>query len=164
MTDDFNRPAEVTYGDNFNNERALGHLLIITAHAEETTPTKDYGPKPAIRADIIDVDAEEEFTDQLIFGTVLVPALRPYVGGQKVLARLGRGEKRGGNQPPWVLNDYSDEDKDRALAYLSGDVTPPPAAAPTAGNDEDAEIEEMQRKLEERQKKLLEQKLGAKGI
>lgn len=159
---DFNRPAPGgDYGENFNNEAALGHLLIITAHKEEDVPTKDYGVKAAIRCDIIDVDSGEEFADQLMFGTVIVPALRPYVGGSKVLCRLGKGEKRGGNNPPWVLNDYTEDDKNRALAYLSGDA---PAPAADAGGNDDGDIEELQRKLEAKQRALLESKLGAKAV
>lgn len=163
MSEEFNRPAPGgDYGENFNSNEAEGHLLIITALKEEDVPTKDYGVKPAIRCNIIDVDAGEEYADQLMFGTVIVPALRPYVGGSKVLARLGKGEKRGGNNPPWILNDYDEDDKQRALAYLSGDATPAPESADAGGDDSD--IEELQRKLEAKQKALLEQKLGAKAV
>lgn len=109
-----------------------GNLLLITVHAVETGIKTSFGDKDAVRADVVDLDdGNVEYSDTLIFPTVLIGQLRTRIG-QKVLGRLGQGSAKPGQKPPWLLQaETTKDDTAKATAYLAGtvaavdDSTPP---------------------------------------
>jgi hypothetical protein len=110
----------------FNYEEALGDLLIVSVKEyEESIPTT-LGDKPAIRADIIDVDNPFlSVEDALIFPRVLVGSLRSRIG-QKVLGVLGQGVAKPGQNAPWIIEDASTDAK--AVARAKAALKPAAAA------------------------------------
>jgi hypothetical protein len=100
----------------FSYEEALGDLLVIDVKEfEESIPTS-LGDKPAIRADILDVDNPDlSAEDALIFPRVLVGSLRSRIG-QKVLGVLAQGVAKPGQNAPWIIEDASTDTKAVARA------------------------------------------------
>lgn len=167
---DFGRPDQSGGGLDLNE--AKGHLLLIYPLENVTRPTK-YGEKPAVRSNVVDITAGEEIDDVLFFAKVLVDNLKSHVGAGPVLGRLGQGESRNGNNPPWILEDYTDADAAEATAYLAKTGDAPKASAPqpnvdaTTGEilDEDAEdIEALEEQIRAKREKLLADKLGAQKV
>jgi len=104
-----------------------GRLLLIEPHKLEAEVLTANGPKDAIRADVTVLDgvtAGATFPDSLIFPRVLTGQLRSRIG-QKVLGRLGQGVAKGGQNPPWILAEATDADKQLGAAYLSGQFAKP---------------------------------------
>lgn len=99
-----------------------GHLLLFTVDRLETGVKTSLGDKDAIRADVAVLDgpdAGEIITDTLVFPRVLIGQLKAKVGGGKVLGRLGQGEAKPGQNPPWKLSDFTEADAELAKAHLS---------------------------------------------
>lgn len=131
MASPFAAPAESSgvKWDDLN-----GALLIFTVHAvEEGIPTT-FGDKDAVRADVDVVDgpkAGERYPDALVFGLVLIGQLRPNVGS-KVLGRLGQGNAKPGQKPPWLLAEATEQDTNAATAHLNKQFAAPTADAGAA--------------------------------
>lgn len=123
MTDEFDKPGTAS---NVEWEEYLGKLLIIWPISKEANvKTQDYGEKDAIRADmaIVDgADGPEELPDILIFPLVLQGQLRRKMG-KTVLGRLGQGEAKAKQKPPWKLQDATEADEKLARDYLSKRTT-----------------------------------------
>lgn len=105
-----------------------GALLIITAHSLETGVQTAFGEKEAIRADVDVVDGDS-YPDALIFPTLLISQLKKNTGGGKVLGRLGQGQAKPGQKPPWLLLEASEDDKKTALDWLNNQSLNQPAPA-----------------------------------
>lgn len=108
-----------------------GHLLLITPHKVEEGITTSFGPKDAIRADVVVLDGSDagtEHADTLLFPLVLIGQLRSRCG-QKVLGRLGKGQAKPGQAAPWKLTEATDADQQLGLAYLNRTQLAAPAAA-----------------------------------
>lgn len=99
---DFSPPAAASTG--LAAADADGHLLLIFPTAYETGISTTFGDKDAVRLDVIDLDAGEEWPDSMWFGNYLVGSLKKMVG-QKVLARMSKGTAKAGQSAPWVLVD-----------------------------------------------------------
>ncbi len=110
---------------------ANGHLLLITPLSVEEGINTVHGPTSAIRADIVDLDSGDEFTDVLVFPKVLQGQLRSQIG-KKVLGRLGQGIAKPGQSAPWTLNAFTPADVKTAEAYIAKQQTPQFAAASDA--------------------------------
>lgn len=121
----FSPPAS-TVGIDWKN--TLGHLLLITPLSVEEKVNTSLGEKDAIRADIVDLDNGEDYTDILVFPRVLQGQLRSRIGG-KVLGRLGQGVAKPGQSAPWTLGDFSAEDATKAQEYLAKQAVSGIAAA-----------------------------------
>lgn len=132
-------------GGSFSIADAEGHLVVIDVHSYEQGVVTSLGEKDAISATVHDVDAQISHEDALIFPKVLVGSLKGRVG-QKVLATVGKGVAKPGQNAPWILNDASGDPAaaQRATAYLaawnSGQFSAPEqpvavAAAPGAQVD-----------------------------
>lgn len=124
MTDTWASPASST---GIDWKDALGHLLIISPLEHVEKVNTSLGEKDAIRADIVDLDTGEDFTDVLVFPRVLQGQLRSRIG-QKVLGRLAQGTAKPGQSAPWKLDEATDADKAKATAHLTKTVsaeTPP---------------------------------------
>lgn len=115
VNEDFAAPAS-TAGIQW--EDLNGSLLLFTVNGVEEEINTSYGlAKQVARADMVVLDGDhagETYDDSLIFPKVLSSQLRPRVGG-KVLGRLGQGQKKPGQSPPWVLSAETTE-ADKKLA------------------------------------------------
>lgn len=99
-------------GAGFNFEEHENHLLaFVGVHSRPNEQTK-FGIRDAAGvAYAICIDDGTVVADALFFQTVIVPSLLE--GGRAseiVLARVGKGEAKGGQNPPWLMYDPSDED------------------------------------------------------
>lgn len=117
-----------------------GRLLLIIPLSKESDIKTDYGVAEAIRANVVVLDDEgapTEFRDTLIFPKILQSQVRANVGtGRANLGRLGQGNKKPGQSPPWRLSDPTDADKDVARSYYAGAPAKPaetPAEPVAAG-------------------------------
>ena len=101
-----------------------GRLLLITPLTAEKDIKTTNGPADAIRANLVVLDGPngvEEFRDTLIFPKVVQSQVRGNIGtGRANLGRLGQGNKKPGQSPPWRLTDPTDADKDIARSYYAG--------------------------------------------
>lgn len=116
-------------------EQTKGHLLLITPLSVEEKVKTILGEKDAVRADVVDLDAGEEYTDVLVFPRVLQGQLRSRIG-QRVLGRLGQGTAKPGQSPPWVLEDFAPRDAKKATAWVE-QHSRSQFARPDADSDDD---------------------------
>ena len=110
-------------------EDIKGRLLLIKPHSVETGIKTSYGETDAVRADVIVLDgpgAPTEYNDTLIFPRVLQGQVRSNAGtGRMNLGRLGQGNKKPGQSPPWMLGDPNDADKAIARDYITKNAAVP---------------------------------------
>ena len=105
-----------------------GRLLLITVIKLEADVPTTFGPKNAVRADIVVLDGADkgtEYLDTLVFPTLLVRQLERFTGG-KVVARLGQGQAKPGQKPPWKLAPATDDEKKTAAKYEAWKLTQAP--------------------------------------
>lgn len=110
----------------FTFEDHLDALLIIEVLAVESDIPTSFGDKDAVRANITVVDGPHQgdvYADTLVFPRVLIGQLRSNVG-QQVLGRLGQGNAKPGQKPPWRLEDPTAADLAAAEKYVD-DVEEP---------------------------------------
>ena len=114
--DQFDAPASGVKITEF--EGAL--LLLRPTHEEKDILTK-FGPADAITAEVVVLDGPQagDYSDVRVFQRALQGQLRSKIGtGRYVLGRLGRGEGKAGQSPPWILSDPTEADKKLARAHL----------------------------------------------
>lgn len=121
MSDPFNSPAA---GGKFTAADHNGKLLLITPVSYEEGIQTTFGTKDAVKANVVVIDENnagnsEEIDGALLFGGVLIGQTKSFIGKGLVLGRLGQGTAKKGQQPPWVLADPTDAEKDKARAYLA---------------------------------------------
>lgn len=136
---EFSSPASTTGVDW---QATKGHLLLVSPLSVEEKVNTSLGEKDAIRADVVDLDTGETFTDILVFPRVLQGQLRPKIGG-KVLGRLGQGTARPGQSAPWLLQDFTPDDAKKAQAWLEQQrktqfTAPATSSGQWVGKDSDA--------------------------
>jgi hypothetical protein len=118
-------PAGLVYED------LNGRLLLINVNKLELDVPTVYGDKNAIKADIAVLDGDDkghEYLDTLIFPTLLVRQLERFIGG-KVVGRMGQGEKKPGQKPPWKLTAATDQEKAVAQKYEAFKASQMPTVA-----------------------------------
>lgn len=112
-----------------------GHLLVVEPLEYAEAVVTSLGNRDAVRATVHDITAGETHHDMLIFPKVLVGNLKGRIGS-RVLAQLGKGTAKPGQNAPWVLNDMSSDqgainDATRYLNDLtSSTLKPEPVTAP----------------------------------
>lgn len=114
----FNDPSS---SDLLPLDELKGSLLLLTVYEETPEINTVHGPQTAIRADVVVLDgnhAGESYSDALIFPRVLKSQLRRSVGGMMVVGRLGQGNKKPGQNPPWTLNAATEPEKAIAQRYV----------------------------------------------
>jgi hypothetical protein len=119
-------------GDGITWEDHRGALLIIHVHSLEAGIQTTFGPKDAVKADVHVVDgtgAGKTYDDCLIFPTLLVSQTKRSIG-QKVLGRLGTGNAKPGQKPPWLLDQPTTEDTQLAEQWLTKNRPAVTSAAP----------------------------------
>jgi len=107
---DFNDPRQST-GIQWADLK--GSLLLVYPHEQVQGVKTAYGESDAMRADVVVLDGAEggtTYADTLIFPKLLQSAVRPFIGGM-VLGRLGQGQKKQGQSPPWTLSAATEADK-----------------------------------------------------
>ncbi len=119
-SDQFDGPGSAS---GISWEELKGKLLLITPLSVETVSTS-FGEKEAARARVVVLDADQgsdsEYPDTLVFPRALLSQIRSNVGtGRMNLGRLGQGQAKAGQKPPWLLQDPSDQDKTIARAWLA---------------------------------------------
>lgn len=131
MSSPFATPATAS---GLDLEALNGQLLLISPAKVEEGIATSFGPKDAIRADVVILDGPDagtEHADTLIFPLVLIGQLRSRIG-QKVLGRLGQGQAKPGQKPPWKLAEATPADQQIGMQWLNQHALAAPAA--TSGN------------------------------
>lgn len=129
-------------GDRFRNADHEGRLLVVKVKGVEEGVETDNGTADVIVAHVTIIDGPEagaEFDDAWLFGRVLYGQLKRRVG-RTLLGRLGKGEARKSQSPPWVLEPATDEETAYATRYMSERMRPP-APSQAAKGDDDASAE-----------------------
>ena len=137
MSSPFQQPAQG--GDRLPDmQELIGSLVLIKVI--EYRPgilTQAYGEKDAVACDVHVLDGPhggEVFSNTLLFQGALIGSLKPAAGGQPVLARLGQGTAKPGQNAPYVLNPFTEQDAAFAGPYWASvqakAFQAPAAAAP----------------------------------
>lgn len=128
MSDDFNAPSSA---DGVKWEDLKGALLLFKVHSVEHAIPTQFGESDAVRADVIvldgngeNVDANTAYIDTLVFPKVLQSQVKNNIGGM-VLGRLGQGQAKPKQSPPWKLEDPTEGDKVVGRAYLAAQTKAP---------------------------------------
>ncbi|HWS92873.1 MAG TPA: hypothetical protein VN306_10375 [Mycobacterium sp.] len=128
--DEFDNPGTATA---INLEELNGRLLLIKPSRVEVGVSTVLGNKDATVADVhvLDGDAPGQlYGEAFIWPKVLQAQLHSTVStGRYCLGRLGQGVAKPGQNPPWKLEDPTEDDKQRARKYLA-DLAAEPVTAP----------------------------------
>jgi hypothetical protein len=108
-------------GSGIEYESFLGKLFVIEPLEVEKGISTVHGEKDAVRANVyvlLGKDRQEEFEDTLIFPKVLQSQTRRQIGSI-VVGRLGQGEAKRGQKPPWILAEPTAGDLKKAADFWS---------------------------------------------
>jgi hypothetical protein len=133
VTDPFAPPPEPS---GIKPADLLGKLLLIRPISYEPGVQTVHGATDAIRCRIAELDGSTPGTvhnDVMLFGRNLVGQLRAALDGgvEMVLGRMGQGEAKPGQSPPWRLLNPTEQDRATARAYLASRPSTGTAAPPT---------------------------------
>ena len=120
--DPFEEPA---HGDRIVFDDVNGSLLLFTVHSVEHNIETAFGESDAVKCDVVVLDGDHTgdiYENALIFPRVLQGALGPKAG-KKVLGRLGQGEAKKGQSPPWTLDDPTDADRKIGRDWVTAQAT-----------------------------------------
>lgn len=140
MSDEFGKPAA---SEGLSWETLNGALLLFEVTGQEQGVQTDFGPKDPIVVNVAVLDGPNkgaEYDGSFVFPKVLISQLKPNMG-RKVLGRLGQGQAKKGQKPPWKLTAATAEDTEvgkRYLAYKAsqGVATPAPGPKPEPQADD----------------------------
>ncbi len=132
MSTGFDQPGTST-GLNF--EELKGHLLLFTVDTLEHGIKTTFGDKDAIRCDVVDLETGNTYHDTLVFPLALIGQLKESVGGKRVLGRLGQGNAKPGQKPPWKLGEFTQADADKATAHINGETAATIGGTPAVEDD-----------------------------
>lgn len=99
----------------------LGALLLFEVLEQVPEMVTTFGMASPIRANVVVLDGThktELFPDSLIFPKVLGSQLRAALG-KRMAGRLGQGEAKRGQSPPWLLVPPTDADLATVAKYDS---------------------------------------------
>lgn len=126
----FANPAPPSSGIKWTDLK--GRLLVIEPLSFEQGIPTTFGDADAVKAHVHVIDGEQESYDEaLIFPKLLVSQTKGQIG-QRVLGRLGTGQGKPNQSPPWILLDPTAEDiaaGERWLAARQSSTFAAPAAA-----------------------------------
>jgi len=97
-----------------------GALLIIEPTGFEEGISTTFGLADAVKADVYVLtgpDTAEEFPSALVFPKLLASQLKNQIGN-KVVGRLGQGAAKPGQSAPWLLEEATPEDIEKAKAFI----------------------------------------------
>jgi hypothetical protein len=128
----FQQPAENT-GEKVPMAELVGSLVLITVREVRQGITTQFGEKEAVACDVHVLQgahAGDEYENALIFQGALIGALKHAAGGDPVLGRVGLGVKKPGQNAPYVLNPFSEQDAQIATAWIASRMQQPAPAGP----------------------------------
>lgn len=131
MSNPFATPATAS-GIKWEDHK--GRLLIVEPLRVQEGIDTNYGKSDAVAANVHSLTGPTEaevFEDCLIFPKVLQGQLRPRIG-QKVLGRLVQGQAKPGQSAPWMLQEATEDDNAKGVAYLASIETKVSTPAPAA--------------------------------
>ena len=97
-----------------------GKLIIVEPLGFEEGISTTFGAADAVKADVYVLtgpDTAEEYASTLIFPKLLASQLKNQIG-KKVVGRLGQGAAKPGQSAPWLLEEATAEDIEKAKAFL----------------------------------------------
>ena len=115
----FQQPSQ---GDKFDVGEHTGSLCLFFVHDVRQGINTSFGDKEAVACDVHVLDgkdAGEIYSDCLIFQGALIGSLRRAAGGDPVLARIGTGVAKPGQNAPYILPEFTTDDAVKAEAYLT---------------------------------------------
>lgn len=110
----------VAPGGGINWEDHKGALLLIEPTSFESQVNTRFGSNDAVKANVHVIDgpgAGESYADCLIFPKLLLAQAKGQIG-KKILGRLGQGEGKTGQSPPWIFNEASADDITKGEAWV----------------------------------------------
>lgn len=106
-------------GDKFEAAAHNGHLMLFfPSQFDQNIPTVN-GTADAVTTRIVDLDTGQVLDDAKVWGKAMVPQLKGAIPDGMVLGRLGQGQGKGGNNPPWILHPHTEQDVARAEQWLA---------------------------------------------
>lgn len=99
----------------------IGSLMIFEPLSLESGINTVHGEADAVKANVSIITGPgegEDHSDVLVFPRMLAGQLRSNIG-KKVVGRLGQGEAKKGQSPPWLLAEATEDDLTKAKEYLS---------------------------------------------
>jgi hypothetical protein len=136
----FQQPSQ---GDQVKVAELVGCLCLIWAREYREDITTTFGPADAVAVDMHVLDGThggEKFENTLLFQRALIGSLKPAIGGEPVLGRIGQGVGKPGQSPPYILLPYTEQDAALATGYIARMAKPfqapaetPATASPAAG-------------------------------
>jgi hypothetical protein len=101
----------------------VGKLVLLYPDTYREGIRTVNGEKDAVDGRMVILDGTEsgepEETTFSFMQGVLISQLRRSIGKNPVLGRMGLGEAKKGQNPPFRLSDPTDEDKDKARAFIA---------------------------------------------
>jgi hypothetical protein len=97
-----------------------GSLLVIEPLSFESGINTSFGSADAVKANVhvlTGATESDDYEDCLVFPKLLASQLKNQIG-HKVVGRLGQGQQKPGQSPPWVLEEASAEDLQKAQTWL----------------------------------------------
>ena len=122
-------------GDKIPFADLVGSLALFWVREHRTGIITTFGEKDAVVADAHILDGPQAGTvydNALIFQGALIGSLKPAAGGDPVLARIGQGTAKPGQNPPFILNPFTAADATTATTYIQR--MPKPFQAPANGH------------------------------
>jgi hypothetical protein len=112
-----------------------GKLLIAEPLTFEAGINTAFGTADAVKANIhvlTGPDEAEDYPEALVFPKLLASQLKGHIGS-KVVGRLGQGAAKPGQSAPWLLEEASADDLEKAKAWLEKQKPALTSAAPAEG-------------------------------
>jgi hypothetical protein len=97
-----------------------GSLLIIEPLSVESGIKTAFGDADAVKAHVTVLtgpDTYDDYAEALVFPKLLASQLRGQIG-RKVVGRLGTGMAKPGQSAPWLLEEASAEDLQKAKDHI----------------------------------------------
>lgn len=117
------QPAAPNAEDKWSAAEHNGNLLAFFPIEVRRGIKTSNGDTDAVRcARVVNLDTGRILHDTLIFGTALVPNIGPAAPDGVVLGRLGQGQGKNGNNPPWILLPHDEADLGRFNAWVAQDI------------------------------------------
>lgn len=98
-----------------------GKLLVIEPLSFETGIQTSFGASDAVKANVHVITGpgeSEDFDDCLVFPKLLASQLKGQIG-RKVVGRLSQGVAKPGQSAPWLLQEATPDDIQKAQEWLS---------------------------------------------
>lgn len=134
--DEFGRPA-TTVGIDWEAEN--GNLLALKGLEIKYAIPTEYGESDVVIARAVIVDGPNAGTvveEQYVFPKILQRSLKPL--NRVIVGRLYQGEKKGKNNPPWLLRDPSDAEFAQAQQAWRASLTAAPEFAKPGASAQDS--------------------------